>query len=67
MKDMIVAAEKGRENGELLIIENIDKIAMAEIMKISSVIEFGNKYSWTISNADIDAAGDSKLTDIKKY
>ena len=64
---MIVLAERGRENRGLLVIENANKTAMAEVVKISSVIDLGNKYSWAISNTDIYSAWDLRLTGIKKY
>ena len=67
MKDLIAVAEKDRENRKSLVMENVDKITMAEVVKVSNAIDLGNKYSWIISNGDIDVAGDLKLTDIKKY
>ena len=67
MKDIIVAVEKDRENGGSLVMENIDKIAMAEVAKVSGAINLGNKYSWTINNVDIDVTGNLRLTSIKKY
>ena len=45
MKDVIVVAEKGGENKELLVIKKADKTVIAEIAKISSVIDLGSKYS----------------------
>ena len=45
MKNVIVTAKKGRENGRPLAIENVDKTAMAEVAKVSSAINLGNKYS----------------------
>ncbi len=67
IKDVIAVAEKGRENKELLAMENVDKTAMAEVAKVLSAIDLGSKHSWTISNTDIDAAGDLGLISIKKY
>ncbi len=68
MKDMIAAAERGRKNEGQLAMENLlDKTAMAEVAKVSSVIDLGSKYSWAISDADIDVARDLGLTGIKKY
>ncbi len=64
MKDVITMAERG---GELLAMENADKTVIAEVAKVSSAINLGNKHSWAISNADIDVAGDLGLTGIKKY
>lgn len=40
---------------------------MAEVAKVLNIINLGNKYSWAISNADINATGDLRLTGIKKY
>ena len=65
MKGVIAAAKKRRENRRLLVMKNVNKTAMAKVAKISSIIDFGNKYSWVISNANIDAAGDLRLTSIK--
>ncbi len=64
MKDMIAVAERG---GKLLAIENEEKTVIAEVAKVSSAINLGSKHSWAISNADIDAARDLRLTSIKKY
>ncbi len=67
MKDMIVVAEKGGENKELLAIENVDKTAMAEVAKVSSAIDLRSKHIWAISNADMDEVRDVGLIGIKKY
>lgn len=67
IKNMIVAAEKGKKNREPLAIENANKTVMAKFAKVSSTINLFNKYNEAISNADIDLAGDLVLTDIKKY
>ena len=45
MKNVIAVAEKNGENKELLAIENIDKTAITEVVKVSSAIDFGNKHS----------------------
>lgn len=37
---------------------------MTEVIKILSTIDLINKYSWTISNADIDAAENLRLISI---
>ena len=67
MKDMIAAATRGRENEGLLAMENTGKTTITDVAKVLSIINLGNKYSWAISNANIDAARDLKLTRIKKY
>lgn len=67
MKNIIAAAEKDRKNEGLLAMENANKTAMAEVAKVFSAIDLGNKYSWAINNADIDAAEDLGLTSIQKY
>ena len=64
---MIAAVERDSENGGPLAMENVDKTAIAEVAKILSAINLGNKYSWAISNADIDVTGNLGLTSIKKY
>lgn len=48
-------------------IGNANKIVIAKVAKILSVINFDNKYNWAINNANIDIAEDLKLTGIKKY
>ena len=67
IKDVIAIIEKSRENKELLAIENANKTAIAEVTKVSSAIDFKNKHSLAISNADIDAAKNLRLINIKKY
>ena len=58
--------EKGGKNKELLVIKNINKTAMAEIAKVLNVIDLKTKYSWTISNTEIDVAENFGLINIKK-
>ena len=67
MKNIITLTEKSGENKKLLAIKYIDKTAMVEMAKVSSTIDFVNKHSWAISNADIDVVGDLELIGIKKY
>ena len=67
IKDIIAIAEKDRENKKLWTIENVDKIAMVEVTKLLSAIDFGSKYSYAMNNTDIDVAKNLKLIDIKKY
>ena len=67
MKDMIILAKKNRNNEGPLAIKNIDKIAMAEVAKMLSAIDFDHKYSWAISNGNIIATKNLRLTGIKKY
>ena len=38
-------AEKDEENKDLLVIENANKTAIAEVAKMSSAIDLRNKYS----------------------
>ncbi len=65
---MVVVAEKGRKNKKQLVMENLlDKTAMAKVAKVLIVIDLGSKYSWAISDIDINIARDLGLTDIKKY
>lgn len=64
---MIISAQKDRNNERLLVIKNIDKIRIAEIIKILNTINFNDKRNWVISNSDINTAADLKLTNIKKY
>ena len=46
---------------------NADKIALVEFEKKSSLIDIYSKYMWVISNVDIDAAKNLRLTNIKKH
>ena len=59
--------KRGIENKELLAIENADKIAMAEVVKVLSTIDLRSKHSWAISNVNMDITEDLGLTGIKKY
>lgn len=38
-----------------------------KVAKVPNIIDLASKYSWVISNANIDAAKNLKLTGIKKY
>lgn len=49
-----------------LAMRNVNKTAISKVAKILSTIDFGNNYSWAISNIDIDIIKNLKLTDIKK-
>lgn len=64
---MIILAKKDKKDKKSLAIENIDKTAKAKVAKVSNAIHLDSKYSWAISNSDMDAAKDLKLTEIKKY
>lgn len=65
---MVAVAKKGRKNEKQLAMENLlYKTAMAEVAKVSNVINLGVQYSQAISNIDIDIARDLGLTRIKKY
>lgn len=48
-------------------IENANKTIITKVIKISSIIDYANKYSWAISNANIDATRNLEPTSIKKY
>ena len=67
MKNIIAVADRGEENKELLAIENINKTAIAKVAKVSNAINLRSKYSWAISNADMDTIGNLGLIGIKKY
>lgn len=67
MKDMITAIKGDKKNKELLVIKNVNKTVMIEVAKVSSTIDFSNKYGQAINNADMNATRDVELTDIKKY
>lgn len=42
---MIISAEKCRNNEKLLAIKNINKIGMAEVIKVLSAINLNSKYN----------------------
>lgn len=67
MKYVIILAKKSKDHKGLLAIENIDKITIAEIAKVLNTIDLHGKYNWAISNGDINAAEDLRLTNIKNY
>ena len=65
MKDVIIL-EKARE--EKMLLESIANItALAEVTRVSSPVDLAGRYNWVMSNADLDAAKELGLTDIKKY
>lgn len=64
MKNVIFFTEKVEE---LFVIENVNKTTIAEVAKVSSAIDLGNKHSWVISNANIDITKDLGLTGMQKY
>lgn len=67
MKDVIIAVKKMRENGDLLALNNVDKIAIVEVTKMSNTIDLDNKYSLAIGNTNMNTVGNLGLTSIKKY
>lgn len=64
---MIKVAQKSGKNKDLLAIENIDKIAIVKVAKVSNAINLYNKRSLAISNANMNIAQNLKSIDIKKY
>lgn len=61
MKYMMVVAKRSRKNKNQLAIQNLlDKTTITKVSKVSSVIKFNNKYSWAISNIELDIARDLK-------
>lgn len=40
---------------------------MAEVAKMSIIINIGYKYRWAISNIDMDAARNLGLINVRKY
>ena len=65
MKD-VISEEKAREKKSLL--EGIaDTIALAEMAQTSSPVDLVEKYIWPMSNANLDATKELRLTGIKKY
>ena len=67
MKNLMVVAEKDKENKKLLAIINADKTAIAKVTKVLSAIDLQSKHNWVISNTDIDAVKNLRLIGIKKY
>lgn len=63
---MIFLMKKNRNNKKLLAIENRKKTTIAKVAKLLSIINFDNKYSWAIGNADTDAIKNLELINIKK-
>ena len=63
----VIISKRVLEKEGQLVMRNGDKIALVEIGKTLSPIDLDGKYIWAISNHDIDAARDLKLTGIKKY
>lgn len=59
MKVVIILTKKSRNNERLLIIENIDKIAIAKVGKVLNTINLVSKHSFAISNGDMDIVEDS--------
>lgn len=43
MKNVIIAAKRGRKNQELLV-EKVDKVAMVEVVRVLITIDVNNKY-----------------------
>lgn len=58
-------AKRVGENKKLLAIENINKTAMVEVVKVSRAINLKCNHIWVISNAYMDTAEDLKLIDIQ--
>lgn len=67
INNLVLAAEKGRENIKLFVLENVDKIVIAEVTKMLSAINLSNKYSQAISNTNMNITRNLRLTSIKKY
>ena len=66
MKDVIISKKTIEKEGQL-VVRNIDKIVLAEVRRTSSLMDLDGKYIWAISNIDIYATKDLRLTGIKKY
>ena len=65
MKDVIIL-EKARKKKMLL--ESIaDTTVQAEMAWVLSLIDLARRYNWAMSNADLDAVKELRLTNIKKY
>lgn len=60
----VIISEKVRGKKRQLIIRNA--INPTDVAKMSRTINHNSKYIWAISNANIDAAKDLRLTGIKK-
>lgn len=45
IKDIIILAEKGKNNKELLVMENVGKIAIVEVGKMLNIIDFNGKHN----------------------
>lgn len=65
MKDMIIS-KKAREK-ERLSVDIADTTAPAEMAQASSPVDLVGRCMWAMNNANLDAAKELGLTDIKKY
>ena len=65
MKDIIIS-KIAKKQEKQLVVRNGDKIAKAEIAKMSSSIDLDSQYMWAISNIDYDAVRNLGLISIKK-
>lgn len=45
----------------------MDKIVLAKVARLLSLVNLNSMYIWAIINIKIDVAKDLRLTDIKKY
>lgn len=66
MKNVIAAVEKHKENQRPLA-KKVNKVMMAEVTRVLTAIDIDTKYKWVISNTDMNATRDLKLTSVKKY
>lgn len=48
MNDFMTIAKRDRENKKLFTMKNADKTTMAEVAKVSCVIDLKSKHSWPI-------------------
>ncbi len=65
MKDVIIS-EKAREE-EILQESIADTTVLAEVARVSSLVDLAWRYNWAMSDADLDAANELGLIGIKKY
>lgn len=67
MNDVITIAEKSKKNRGLLVIENMDKTVIAEVVIMLNTIDLDNKFNWANSNANINITRNLRVIGIKKY
>lgn len=65
MKDIIIS---GKVRGKKKLFKDLaDKIALAEVVQASILVDLASRYKWAMSNSDMNVTKKLKLIEIKKY